>query len=46
VKVRVAAYHQNLKALTETYKTVLVRVDGNRNPNDVYTDVSKAIKSA
>ena len=45
VKVRLAAYHHNLKALTETYKKVLVRVDGDRKPDDVYKDVSKAIKS-
>jgi adenylate kinase family enzyme len=42
--VRVAAYHQNLKALTETYKSVLVRVDGDRKPDDVYKDVANAIK--
>jgi adenylate kinase family enzyme len=44
VKVRVAAYHQNLKALTDTYKNVLVRIDGDRNPDVIYQDVSKAIK--
>jgi adenylate kinase family enzyme len=44
VKVRVAAYHQNLKALTDTYKSVLVRVNGDRKADDVYKDVSKAIK--
>lgn len=44
VKVRVAAYHQNLKALTDTYKNVLVRINGDRKPDDIYKDVSKAIK--
>ncbi len=45
VKVRLAAYHHNLKALTETYKNVLVRVDGDRKPDDVYIDVSNSIKA-
>ena len=44
VKVRVAAYHHNLKAVTDTYKSVLVRIIGDRKPDDVYKDVSKAIK--
>ena len=44
VKVRVAAYHQNLKALTDTYKSVLVRINGDRKPDDIYKDVSKSIK--
>jgi hypothetical protein len=44
VKVRVAAYHQNLKALTDTYKNVLVRINGDRKPDVIYQDVSKAIK--
>ena len=44
VKVRVAAYHQNLKALTDTYKNVLVRINGDRQPDVIYQDVSKAIK--
>ena len=45
VKVRLAAYHHNLKALTETYKNVLVRVDGDRKPDDVYIDVSNSINA-
>jgi adenylate kinase family enzyme len=40
----VAAYHQNLKALTDTYKNVLVRINGDRQPDVIYQDVSKAIK--
>ena len=44
VKVRVAAYHHNLKALTDTYKNVLVRINGDRKPDVIYQDVSKAIK--
>jgi hypothetical protein len=44
VKVRIAAYHDNLTALTEAYKSVLVRVDGGREPAIIYDDVSKAIK--
>jgi adenylate kinase family enzyme len=44
VKVRVAAYHHNLKALTDTYKNVLVRINGDRKPDVIYEDVSKAIK--
>jgi adenylate kinase family enzyme len=44
VKVRIATYHENLTALTEAYKSVLVRIDGDRKPALIYDDVSKAIK--
>jgi hypothetical protein len=33
-----------LTALTEAYKSVLVRIDGDRKPALIYDDVSKAIK--
>jgi adenylate kinase family enzyme len=44
VKLRIAAYHENLTALTEAYKSVLIRIDGDRKPSDIYDDISSAIK--
>jgi len=43
VLVRVAAYHENLKALTSTYADVLYRFDGNRDKKAIFQDLEKVI---
>ena len=45
VKVRIGAYHENLKSILGAYADVLVRIDGNRDKAAIFTDVVKAIEN-
>jgi len=42
-KNRLATHAKNVNAVVDSYKHIMVKIDGNRNKDDVFADIAKAI---
>mmetsp|Transcript_9110 Transcript_9110/g.14033 ORF Transcript_9110/g.14033 Transcript_9110/m.14033 type:complete len:124 (-) Transcript_9110:901-1272(-) len=43
---RITQYHKNISAVSGSYEDKMVKIDGNRKPDDVFKDVFNAVETS